>query len=407
MKVLKAFKYRLYPTKDQANYLDCNFGAVRFLWNQMVSSFNSYGKGPTIPEDEKVIKERNSWLNECISYAIQQKRLDWVEFKKQYFNKKRATKIGRPSYKKKGVQNDSFRIPGQALKFNRCIDFESGTIKLPKMKPIKLIIDRPFTGNLKFVTVSKNRCNQYFVSILVEEELELKQNTGRSIGIDLGLNHLAILSNGMKIDNPRWFRESQAKLKKAQQHLSRKTKGSNRYNRQRIKVARIYQKISNQRNFVHHNLSTWLVSNYDTICTEKLNVKGMIKNRRMAKSIQDASWSTLVSMIAYKANWYGKTFQRIDTFYPSSKTCSSCGYKVEKMQLSIRDWTCPSCGEHHDRDLNAAINILHKGLDDLYGFSSEELSDYRRGEELRPAVLVPKASSVKRLVSFIDFYRTT
>jgi putative transposase len=196
---------------------------------------------------------------------------------------------------------------------------------------MKLIIDRPFTGNLKSVTVSKNRCNQYFVSILVEEELELKQNTGRSIGIDLGLNHLAILSNGMKIDNPRWFRESQAKLKKAQQHLSRKTKGSNRYSRQRIKVARIYQKISNQRNFVHHNLSTWLVSNYDTICTEKLNVKGMIKNRRIAKSIQDASWSTLVSMIAYKANWYGKTFQRIDTFYPSSKTCYSCGYKVEKM----------------------------------------------------------------------------
>lgn len=405
--VMRAYKYRIYPSEEQSNYLDRNFGAVRFLWNQFVSAFNSYGKGPTIPEDEKIIKDRNEWMGECISYALQQKRMDWFEFKKQYFNKKRKVKLGRPAFKKRGVSNDSFKIPGQCLKFNKCVDFIHSTIKLPKMTPIKMKIDRKFTGQLKSVTVQKNKCNQYFVSILVEEELELKQNIGRQIGIDLGLKDLCIMSNGMKIANPRWFRKTQAKLQKAQQHLSRKTKDSNRRSKARIKVAKIYQKISNQRNFVYHNLSTWLVNNYDTICMEKLNVKGMIKNRKLSKSIQDVSWSTLVGMIKYKSSWHGRSFQQIDTFYPSSKTCSDCGHVKKEMDLSIREWTCTECGTIHDRDLNAAKNILRKGLDDLYGVTSEELSDYKRGEELRPKVLVPVASSLKRLVSFINFDRTT
>lgn len=412
MQILKAYKYRIYPNNVQEEYLNRNFGAVRFLWNQFVASFNSYGKGPIIPQDEMVHKSRNGWMNECISYALQQKRMDWVEFTKQHFNKKRKTKLGRPKYKKKG-QRDSFRIPvasmggGNVVRGIEHINLDAGRIKLPKMTPMKMIVDRKFTGIPKSVTVSKNSSCQYFVSILVEEELELKQNTGRSIGIDLGLNHLAIMSNGIKIDNPRWFRETQSKLKKAQQHLSRKTKGSKRYNRQRIKVAKIYQKISNQRNFLHHNLSAWLVHNYDTICMENLNVKGMVKNRSMAKSISDASWSTLVSMISYKSIWRGRSFQQIDRFYPSSKTCSCCGYKIESMDLSVREWECPSCNTGHDRDLNAAINILHEGLKGLYGFTSEELSDYKRREELRPKALVPKASSLKRLVSFINFHRTT
>lgn len=264
-------------------------------------------------------------MTDCISYALQQKRMDWMEYKKQFFNKSRKSKLGRPSFKKRG-SNDSFRIPGQKCG-SKQIDLEAGKIKLPKMTQIKMVVDRKFTGTPKSVTVSKNKANQYFVSILVEEELELKQNTGRSIGIDLGLTHLCIMSNGMKIENPRWFRETQSKLKKAQRHLSRKTKGSNRYNRQRIKVAKIYQKISNQRNFVYHNLSTWLVSNYDTVCLENLAVKNMVKNKKLSKSISDASWSILVGMIAYKSNWYGKTFQKIDRFYPSSKTCSCCGTK--------------------------------------------------------------------------------
>jgi putative transposase len=276
------------------------------------------------------------------------------------------------------------------------------------MAPLKVVYDREVSGQLRSVTLSKNKCNQYFVSILVETEVEIKQNTGRSIGIDLGLKHLCILSNGIKIDNPRWFRETQAKLKRAQQHFSRKTKGSSRYNQQRLKVAKLHLKVANQRKDFQHNFSTWLVNNYDTILTEDLNVKGMVKNRRLAKSISDASWSSLVSMIAYKSNWYGRSFHKIDRWYPSSKTCSSCGHKETNMGLHVRDWKCPSCGTEHDRDLNAAVNILHKGLDDLYGFkTSEELSDYRRGEDIRPEAVTPKAPSLNRLVSFIDFDRTT
>jgi putative transposase len=402
--ILKAYKYRVYPTQVQAEFLDRNFGAVRFLWNQFVSSFNSYNVGPVLPENEKILKDRNLWMHDVISYALQQKRMDWFEFKKQFFNKKRKVKLGRPSYKKRGVSNDSFRIPGGNVK----VDFEAGNLKLPKMTPLKVIYDRRFSGQLRSVTISKNKCNQYFVSILVETEVEVKQNTGRSIGIDLGLKHLCIISNGMKIENPRWFRETQAKLKRAQQHLSRKTKGSKRREKQRLKVARLHLKVANQRKDFQHNFSSWLVNNYDTIITEDLNVRGMVKSRRLAKSISDASWSTLVGMIAYKSSWYGRSFHRIDRWYPSSKTCSSCGHKETNMGLHVRDWKCDSCGTIHDRDLNAALNILHKGIDDLYGFkTSEELSDYRRGEGLSPEVVTPKAPSLNRLVSFINFDRTT
>ena len=407
--VLKAFKYRIYPTKEQASFLDRNFGAVRYVWNQFVASFNHNFVGPNLPQDEKILKDLpgKEFLTEVISYGLQQKRMDFIEFKKQFFSKKRKTKLGRPKFKKKGVSNDSFRIPGQCLKFNECIDFKTSRIKLPKMTLIKMVIDIPFTGQLKSVTVSKNKANQYFVSILVEEELELKQNTGRSIGIDLGLKDLAIMSNGIKISNPRWFRKTQMKLAKTQRAFSKKTKGSSRYKKMKLKVAKLYLKVTNQRKFVYHNLSSWLVSNHDTIIMESLKVKNMIKNRKLSKSIQDASWSTLITMIAYKSKWYGKTFHQIDTWFPSSKTCSCCGHKLESMDLSIRTWTCPSCGTNHDRDLNAAVNILNKGLDDLYGFTSEELSDYRCRELLNPKVAIPKVDSLKRLVSFIDFYRTT
>ena len=409
--VLKAFKYRIYPAKEQSNFLDRNFGAVRYLWNKFVASFNNYGKGPCLPQDEKIIKdlEGNEWMSGVISYALQQKRMDWMEYKKQFFSKNRKSKLGRPSFKKRGVSNDAFRLPGQSLGFNKCIDLKCGKIKLPKMTSIKIVIDRPFVGQLKSVTVSKNKSNQYFVSILVEEPIELKQNTGLSIGIDLGLKDLCIMSNGMKIQNPKWFRKTQAKLKKAQRAFSRKEKGSKRREKAKLRVAKLHNKVVNQRKFVYHVLSYWLVSNYDTIIMEDLNVAGMIKNRKLSKSIQDASWSTLVSMIKYKSNWYGKTFHQIDRWFPSSKTCSCCGHKVDKedMHLGIREWTCPSCNTNHDRDLNAAVNILNEGLFDLYSLTSEELSDYRYRESLRPKVEIPKADSLKCLVSFIDFYKTT
>jgi putative transposase len=407
-KQIRAYKYRVYPTKEQSKFLDSTFGCVRFVWNQLVANFNSYSKdGPNRPMDEKILKDMPefSWLNDTISYALQQKRMDFIETKKQYFNPSRKTKLGRMKFKKKGVSTDSFRIPGQAIGFNKFINFDTSKIKLPKMSPLKVVIDRKFYGQVKSVTVSKNKTNQYFVSVLVEEDVVLYEQTGKTIGVDLGLTDLCILSNGMKISNPKWFRKNQAKLKTAQQHFSRKQEGSNRREIQRTKVARIHREVSNQRSFIHHNISSWLVKNYDTIVMEDLNIKGMLKNRKLSKSISDASWSSLVSMISYKSNWRGRTFHKIDRFYPSSKTCSSCGHRIEKMELSIREWDCPSCGSHHNRDLNAAVNIYNKGMNDLYGFTSDESADYRHREDVSLLEL-PKATSLKCLVSFIDFYKT-
>ena len=406
MEIQRAYRYRLYPTDEQAEFLNQNFGCVRFVWNQLVANFNSYTSEFTPPKlNEKILKDNPEfpWLNEAIAYALQQKRIDFDATKSQFFNKKRKTKLGRMKFKKRGVSRDSFRIPGSAMlniTVNRTT-CSTGLIQLPKMAPMKVVIDRPFSGEIRSVTISKNKANQYFVSVLVLEDVELKQNTGRSIGIDLGLKDLAVLSNGMRIENPRFLRKSQSKVKRANRCLSRKVKGSNRYLKQKQKLARLHLKVANQRAFVHHNLSTWLTDQFDTIVMEDLAVRNMVKNRKLAKSIADASWSCLVSMIRYKSNWYGRTFHQIDRFAPSTKTCSSCGHRLDAIGLDVREWTCPSCGTTHDRDLNAAQNILDMGLREVYDLSSDELAEYRRGELVRPKAAMPKADSMKRLVSFI------
>jgi len=382
---LRAYKYRIYPTFDQKQTLDQNFGAVRFIWNQLVANFNNYGTDSHIKNmNEAQVKLEHNWLKDCISYGIQQKRMDFYETVKQYFNKKRKSKSGRPKFKKRGLARDSIRIPSQALGYNKACNFEAGTIKIPKMKPIKVVYDREFNGELRSVTVSKSKTNDYYVSVLVKEEIQEKIKTGKDVGIDLGLNHVMILSDGTKFQNPKYFCKTQAKLKKMQQHLARKTKGSKRRELGRLKVARLHEKITRQRNWYYHRISNFLVTNYDSIFVEDLAVKNMIKNRCLSKSIADVAWSTLVGMISYKANWYGKEMCKVNRFFASSKTCSSCDHKLEKLDLSIREWTCPSCHVQHDRDINAAKNIYKEGMFKQHGLLSEELPDYNRGEDVRP-----------------------
>ena len=223
---IKSYKYRIYPNKNQSIFLNENFGAARFIWNQLVANFNNYGAENYIKNlSEKELKEVNPWLKDRISYILQQRRMDFFETIKQYFNKSRKKKLGRPRFKKKGVCVDSFRIPGQAIGFQKAFDFEKSTLKIPKLKSkLKLKIDRTFSGQIKSITISKNNLNQYFVSVCVEEEIIPKMKTGKDIGLDLGLLDLAILSDGTRFQNPKYFRETQTKLKKAQQHLSRKIK---------------------------------------------------------------------------------------------------------------------------------------------------------------------------------------
>lgn len=396
MKQLKAYKFRIYPSKEQKILLSKTFGCVRFVWNKLVENFNN--KDESIVT-EKTLKEQEqfNFLKEVSASTLQQKRRDFDEFKTQYFNKKRKTKLGRPSFKKKS-NKQSFRLPNQKFK----LDQEQSLVRLEKLGWLKIVLDRsiPEDANFRSITVSKTPTGKYFVSILVEQELKPMSSTGKVVGIDLGLKDLFILSNGQVINNPKWFRENQSKLKRNQKHLSRKVKGSNRYSKQRIKVARVHEKIANLRSYFLHNISTKIVREFDLIVLEDLNVSGMLKNRKLAKSISDASWASFVSMLEYKCNWYGKTLIKIDRFFPSSKTCSNCGHKEDKMPLNIREWNCPNCGSKHDRDLNAAINILKKGWLDLSGqeLSSAEYVDYGRGVEVSlKGVHHHLASAVKRL----------
>jgi len=404
--ILKAYKFRIYPTDEQIIGLNKTFGCVRLVWNEFVANFNSYGTDHYNDKlSEKDIKQQKEFLSEVSAAALQQKRMDFVETKKQFFNKKRKKKLGRMKFKKRGVSNESFRLPNQKFKLNQDQKF----IQIEKIGKIPVVIDRelPENTNYRSVTVSKSKSGKFFVSVLVKINVDLFANTGKSVGIDLGLKDLFIFSNGDVVDNPRWFRKNQAKLAKAQRHLSRKNRGSNRYEIQRKKVACIHEKITNQRKHFIHNITTNLVREFDVIVSEDLNVYGMMKSK-LAKSVSDASWTEFVRQLDYKCKWYGKTFFKIDRFYASSQICSACGHKDGKKTLDVREWECSNCGEHHDRDFNAATNVLLKGYSDLTGLSikdsSAELVDYKRGEDVRLGDKIDHhlAASVKRLDKFID-----
>jgi putative transposase len=349
----KAYKFRIYPNKTQTVLLNKTFGCVRYAWNQWVENFNK----PTdkVFSTPKELKEKLDWMKEVSSAAIQQKERDFNEFKNQYFNKKRKSKVGRPSFKSKR-NKQSYRLPNQKFYL------DDNRIQFEKIGFVKVVLDRSIPEDVKFInaTISKDNVGDFFVSILVEENIQPKPQTEKEIGIDVGLKSFVTLSDGTSVDNPKFFRENQSEIKRIQQHLSRKVKGSNRRRGTQCKLAKTHRTISRQRSFFLHNLSSWLVNNYDVIAIEDLNVTGMVKNHCMAKSISDAAWSEFFRQITYKCNWYGKELRKTDRFEPTTKTCSVCGYCNNDLTLVIREWNCPCCGAHHDRDENAAVNILNK-----------------------------------------------
>lgn len=403
--VLKSYKFRIYPTEDQKTKLNQTFGCVRFVWNKLVENFNNFNT-PTFNANlsEADIKSSGEfpWLSDVSAASLQQKQRDFNETKSQFFSKTRKKPIGRMKFKKRGVR-DSYRLPNPRFKLDR----ENSLIRLEKIGFIPIVLDRQIQEDADFrsVTVSKTPSGNFYVSILVKTNVDLLPQTGRAVGIDLGLNDLMILSSNHKIENPRWFRKNQAKLANAQKHLSRKKKGSNRYRKQRNKVAKVHEKISNQRKHFIHSITTSLIKEFDVICMEDLNVTGMAKNKSLSKSIMDAGWGEFIRQLKYKSSWYGRSFVQIDRFYPSSQICSSCGHKDGKKELSVRAWSCSACGVSHDRDMNAAQNILNKGFHDLIGSTiSDESFDYKRGEEVRLEDHLDDliASSVKRLDTLIS-----
>jgi len=356
----KAFKFRIYPTKQQLVLLNKTFGCVRVVWNHNVEVFNKFDKTKAEqapPLTTTSLRKQFEWMSEVSAAALQQKEIDFRSFKKNYFSKTRKKKIGRPQFKTRdSVQ--SFRLPNQKFSLNE------KTIRLEKIGKVKIVLDRTIPAGSKFlsITVSKNKCNQLFASVLVETFVEVKPKTGKTVGLDIGIKTFLTGSDGLVIENPRYFRESQAKLARAQRHLSRKKKGSIRRKKAKLKVARIHNKIANQRRDFIHKVTTQLVNCYDVIAIEDLNVAGMIKNRRLSKAINDASFSEFYNVLSYKAEWYRKEIIKIDRWFASSKTCSCCGWKNEQLTLSDRVFVCKVCGLETDRDLNASKNILEEAL---------------------------------------------
>ena len=363
--MLKAFKYRLYPTSNQKNLLEQHFGTTRLIYNLALNcKSDAYDTHRIILSRFDLqkqlvdLKKEFSWMKEVNSQSIQSSLLNLDNAYKKFFN----LGSGFPKFKKKSSKN-SFAVPQK-------VKIEKSKIIIPKfLEGIDFVMDRPTKGIIKSATVSKTPTNKYFISILCETgeilplKYEIKYNT--SVGIDLGLKDFAILSDGTKISNPKFLITNEKIIKHLQKELSRKTKTSNRYNKARIKLATWHEKTTNQRNDFLHKLSTEIVNQYDMICIEDLNIKGMIKNHHLSKAISDVSWSSFITMLAYKSEWKGKNLIKIGRFDPSSKTCNSCGYINHKLKLQDREWICPNCGSLHDRDINAAKNIKDIALKNL------------------------------------------
>jgi putative transposase len=349
--IQKAYKFRAYPTDVQKVLLNKTFGCVRYAWNQWVSNFNK--KEDQVFATPKQFKEQLDWMREVSSAAIQQKEQDFFEFKRQFFNKKRANKLGRPSFKSR-KKRQSYRLPNQKFCLKNC------AVRLEKIGYVKIVLDRVIPQDVKFIncTVSKDIVGDFFVSVLVEQNVSQLPKTGKEVGIDVGIKSFAVFSDEHIVENPKFFRENQSDLKKIQQHAARKVQGSNNHRRTKRRVSRLQRQIARRRSHFLHNVSSYIVNNYDVIAIEDLNIKGMVKNRCLAKSISDASWSEFFRQLIYKSSWYGKELRTIDRFAPTSKTCSVCGYYFKDLTLGIREWTCPCCGTTHDRDMNAAKSVL-------------------------------------------------
>ena len=357
---LKAIEYRFYPTKDQVQMLEQTFGAVRFVWNNKVARFNEFSLcGPVRPDYSiKQLKEQFSFLSEVPYNALEQKLQDFKEFKNQFFKKNRKIKVERPRFKSKKDSKQSFRLNENGFKIHKDKLFLGKRIGHVKIKGSLKIDEIP---NIRSVTVSR-RGHRYFISVLYKSFIKPKEKTGLSVGLDLGLIHFLTDNYGNKLDNPKYLKKYLGKIKKQQKHLSRKKKGSNNFLKCKKKLNSLHYKVVNKRNYFLHLLSNTLVNNFDIIAIENLQVKNMVRNKKLSRSISDTSWSKFTSMLSYKCNWYDKQLVKVNTFFPSSKTCSCCGYKLESLPLDIRAWNCPECGESHDRDVNAAKNIHNEGL---------------------------------------------
>lgn len=366
--MLRAYKYRIYPTDEQKVLFAKTFGCCRFVYNWAlnlkIEAYKLEKKSVAYKEVQNrmvnELKKENQWLTEVNSQALLNSIRNLDTAYKNFFRDTHA--VGFPRFKSR-KNRQSFQCPQHCS-----VDFGKGTVSIPKAKDIPAVLHRKFKGTVKTVTVSMTPSGKYFASVLVDtaiQELPASAMQGdTALGIDLGIKSLAVCSDGRTFDNPKNLQHSLDRLALLQKRLSRKKKGSANRNKARILVARLQEHIANCRKDNLHKITHVLThdSQVRTLCMENLNVKGMQSNHHLAQAVGDASFGMFLTMLEYKCRWYGVNLIKIDRFAPSSKTCGQCGYVYKGLKLSERSWTCPECGTHHDRDFNAACNIKEFGL---------------------------------------------
>lgn len=365
----KAYKYRIYPNKQQEELIQKTFGCVRFVYNQCLAyKIDKYkNKNVNLSKFDcnnyknRVLKKQYEWLKEVDKWALDNAVINMDNAYQNFFKEH----SGFPKFKNKHNNKKSYttNFNNTTAGGNIRINFNINKILLPKLKWMKIKLHREFEGKIKSATISQVPSGKYFASILVETEHVPLKSTGCMIGIDLGVKNLLITSDGDKFDNQKLIKKYEKKLIRQQRKLAHKKKGSNNWNKQRIKVAKIHEKIANTRKDYLHKISHKLISENQVIVSENLAVSNMVKNHKMAKSISDCGWYELIMQLQYKAKWNKRTYIKVDRFFASSQLCHICGYKnIETKDTEVREWTCPECGTYHDRDINAAINILNEGL---------------------------------------------
>ena len=362
MVIRKGFKYRIYPTKEQAAHLEVQFGCARFVYNHFLAARRDYFQAHKDDPDKRSLNYHETamqltqlkkqpeyaWLREAHSQVLQQSLMNLDRAYKNFFTRKAKY----PRFKKKRAD--------QSIRFPQSFFVLDGHIAIPKIGKVKARVHRPLEGTPKNLSISKTKTGRYYAAVQVEVEVPNPQPKDGAVGIDLGLQSFLVTSDAQEVPSPRYLLQAHKRLVRLQRRVSRRKKGSRGREKARQALARQHEKVANQRKDFIHKVSFYLAQHYGLIGMEDLHVQGMLKNHSLAKAISDAGWGQLKRQLAYKCDWYGSELVEIDRFFPSSKRCSTCHYITPDLPLNVRKWICPSCGTHHDRDHNAAVNILQE-----------------------------------------------